>query len=269
MDDLLDLDGPQQPQQFYNMRLPSFWVDKPASWFVLAESRFRLHGVADEQRRFDLLLSSLSKESLSMVMDVIERPDLLQPYTTLRDRLLAAHQLSDYQRIARLHKMEPLGARKPSELLAAMLVLCPRGHEDSIFFVHLFLERLPAELRVLLGEDDHQDPRALAEKADRLWAMHGQRFGMLAALEPSEPPVVAAVSGRGRDNRRGRGGRGRNGGGGQSGHGGGGSAAAQGASASAATNPVDLARIQSGLCFYHWSFGEKANRCTAPCAWGN
>jgi hypothetical protein len=63
--------------------------------------------------------------------------------------------LTDYQRIAALHKMEPLGGRMPSELLASMLELCPRGHETSIFFTHLLLERLPAELRITLGEDDH------------------------------------------------------------------------------------------------------------------
>jgi hypothetical protein len=36
-----------------------------------------------------------------------------------------------------------------------------------MFFTHLFLERLPAELRIILGEDDHYDPRPLAEKADQ------------------------------------------------------------------------------------------------------
>ncbi len=53
--------------------------------------------------------------------------------------------------------MEPLGGRKPSELLASMLELCSRGHESSIFFTHLFLESLPAELLIKLGEDDHQN----------------------------------------------------------------------------------------------------------------
>jgi hypothetical protein len=43
----------------------------------------------------------------------------------------------DYQKIAALHKMVPLGGRKPSELLASMLALCPGGHESSIFFTNL------------------------------------------------------------------------------------------------------------------------------------
>jgi hypothetical protein len=64
--------------------------------------------------------------------------------------------------------MEPLGGRTPTELLAEMLELCPRGQESNIFFLFLFLQRLPRELRVLLDEDDNLTPRQLAAKADKL-----------------------------------------------------------------------------------------------------
>jgi hypothetical protein len=260
MEDLIDFTGEPQPR-FSSLRLPPFWVDKPAAWFAFVESRFRLHNVEHEQARFDLLMSSLSKESVSQVIDIVEQPPAVQPYTVLKNRLLQAHQLTDYQRIELLLKLEPLGGRKPSELLSTMLELCPRGHETSIFFTHLFLQRLPAELRILLGEDDHQDCRALADKADKLWALHGNKTGLLAVIEQEEPAAVAAVVARGR---RG-GGRGRGGGVVSRGRGSGAAAAP----ITPPSNPVDLARIQSGLCFYHWSFGEKANKCTSPCNWGN
>ena len=32
-------------------------------------------------------------------------------------------------------------------------------------------------------------------------------------------------------------------------------------------SPATMARESTGLCFYHWSFGEKAHTCQAPCAW--
>ncbi len=254
----MDFTDHQQPL-FSNMRLPVFWEDKPAAWFALAESRFRLHGVAREQARFDLLMSSLTKDSVSRVLDIVECPPLHQPYSVLKERLLASHQLTDYQRIAQLHQMPALGGRKPSELLSAMLELCPRGHESSIFFTHLYLERLPAKLRIMLGEDDHQDPRGLAEKADKLWALHGQESNLLAAVDSVDQPTVAAVSARGRQGHKpasgGRGGRG--------------GAAAAGSQLPPPLKPVDLARIQAGLCFYHWTFGDKANKCVQPCNWGN
>lgn len=264
MEDLIDLE-PQPQAGLSNLKLPSFWPDKPASWFALAESRFRLHAVVREQPRFDLLVSSLTKEVVSLVLDIVEFPPDHMPYTALKQRLLASHQLTDYQRIARLHKMEPMGGRKPSELLSAMLELCPRGQEANMFFTHLFLERLPAELRIMLGEDDHQDPRTLAEKADKLYALHGFRSSSVASVDllEEEPSQIAAVASRG-----GRGG-------GQRGRGsgrGGGRGGQQKPAATPATHtpkPMELARIQSGLCYYHFKFGSTSQNCTPPCTWGN
>jgi hypothetical protein len=171
-EDLIDFAAQPRVEGLGGLRLPTFWVDKPASWFIMAESWFRLHGINREQNRYDYLVAALSKEAVSLVLDIVENPPKHHLYTALKERLLESHQLNDYQRVSLLFRMEPLGGRKPSELLAAMLELCPRGHETSIFFTHLFLERLPAELRILLGEDDHQNPRDVAKKADSLWALH-------------------------------------------------------------------------------------------------
>jgi hypothetical protein len=68
------------------------------------------------------------------------------PYTELRRRLLAAHQLTDIQRVEQLFNLPPLAAQKPLELLAEMLRLCPRGQEKNAFFNCLFLNKLPREL---------------------------------------------------------------------------------------------------------------------------
>ncbi len=241
-------------------------------------------------------MAALSKEAVSLVLDIVENPPQHHPYAALKERLLESHQHNDYQQVSLLFRMEPLGGRKPSELLAAMLELCPRGHEISIFFTHLFLERLPAELRILLGEDDHQNPRDVAKKADSLWALHKMNLVPGAAVASVEgpssvdglfsaPPVastgssaVAAVSSRG----AGRGGRG-SGRGGRGGRGGRSSGASRGGAqppavgqqagglpqATPPLRPADLARIQHGLCFYHFNFGEQAHNCVAPCNWGN
>ncbi len=234
-------------------------------------------------------MAALSKEAVSLVLDIFENPPGHHPYTALKERLLESHQLNDYQRVSLLFRMEPLGGRKPSELLAAMLELCPRGRETSIFFTHLFLERLPAELRIMLGEDDNQNPRDIAKKADSLWALHKMHLAPGASVDGSSSvddsssspsmastgaSAVAAVSSRG----MGRGGRGP----GRGGRGGRGvrpsGSSRGGAQAQQAVNPpqgapslrpADLARIQHGLCFSHFNFGEQAHNCVAPCNWGN
>jgi len=256
--------APTAPSRYPVVSLPPFWSDKPLTWFGMVEARFRLHGITEEQYKYDLLANSLTKESSSLAVDIIENPPLSYPYTTLKQRLLSAHQLTDYQKIAQLLKMGPLGGRRPSELLAAMLELCPRGEERNIFFTHLFLERLPAELRIMLGENDREDVRALADKADQLWALHGGRVHQIAAVEASElgSSTVAAVAAKG----KGKGGQKSQ----DKAHAPpAGPAGAPPPAAAPRNSPSDLAQLQSGLCFYHWRFGEKATKCKTPCIWGN
>jgi len=34
-------------------------------------------------------------------------------------------------------------------------------------------------------------------------------------------------------------------------------------------SPKQISKMQAQLCFYHWTFGDKAQKCDAPCNWGN
>jgi hypothetical protein len=63
-EDLIDFAAQPRPDGLGGLCLPSFWVDKPSSWFITAESRFRLHGIVREQTRYDYLVAALSKELL-------------------------------------------------------------------------------------------------------------------------------------------------------------------------------------------------------------
>ena len=121
-EDLIQFDA---PLRFRDIKLPSFWSDKPASWFSLAEARFRTYGVTGEKAKFDQLVGSLSKDSIGRVLDLVENPPLFTPYTILKARLLDAHQLTDYQKVDSLLKMEPLPrCQVPS--------LAPRRHAGSL-----------------------------------------------------------------------------------------------------------------------------------------
>ncbi len=73
-----------------------------------------------------------------------------------------------------MFNLPPLGAQKPSELLAEMLHLCPRGQENNAFFNCLFLNKLPRELRILLSEAEMADKQALGARAD-LFAAHNSK----------------------------------------------------------------------------------------------
>ena len=206
--------------------------------------------INDEWTKFDTVVSALPKDTLRLVLSAVTDPDEHAPYTAIKARLLSTHIRTDYQRIEQLLTMDGLGDRRPSELLAHMLENCPTGEDKTKFFAFFFLHRLPQELRIMLGEDDHADVHAVAAKADRLWALHGHRqHGAVAAVDLADVNAVrGATGGSKRGGARGRG---------------------RGAPAAAARNPAPsaLARESSGLCFFHWGWGDKAKKCEAPCSW--
>jgi hypothetical protein len=214
-------------------------------WFTMAEAQFMLRRVTSGVDRYCHVLTTLPCSSYRLISHLVEDIPSEESYTVLKEALMQAHQLSDYQRVELLSKVEPLGSRKPSDLLAAMIELCPRQHLDSPFFLYFFLQRLPREIRVLLAEEDPKDVRRIAEKADRLVALHVPQHHDAVAAVPlsSDDADVAAVKPR----RKQKGGkkRGKGGKGGKSAH----------------------EEARSTLCWYHATFGEKANSCTAPCSW--
>jgi hypothetical protein len=209
-----------------------------------------------------LLVSCLQRDSIRQVLDVLERPDQTTPYTCLKERLMVSHELMDFQRIEKLFQMDQLGGRKPSELMNQMLEICPRGEEKNKFFLFLFLQQLPRELRVMLAEENINKPRDLAAKADCHWAMlNHQTHGLVAPITAadSEEPMIVAVqhAGLGRGRGRGGGGRGRGRGGYQQ------QQQQDGQSAYTPPHPTalgTLAIFSTGLCHFHWSFGEKAKK---------
>jgi hypothetical protein len=85
--------------------------------------------------------------------------------------------LSDHEKLDVLYQPEPLGGRKPSQMLASMLAYCPAGMEQSFMFQNMFLQQLPVTLRTLLGEQEPGGIRSLASRLDRLWAIYKPQFG--------------------------------------------------------------------------------------------
>ena len=123
----------QQPPAV-SLVLPPFWTENAAGWFAHAESRFRTKRIFDEWDRFDLTVAALSKESIQSVYQLVTSPSEDEPYTALKEGLLHNHQLTDYQRIEKLHALNNLGSRKPTQLLSEMTELCPQGEQQSKFF---------------------------------------------------------------------------------------------------------------------------------------
>jgi hypothetical protein len=261
----------QQPLQQPNQRLDlqPFWVGSPEEWFFMAEASFELAGVQNQRARFLNVLKALPEHVIRTVNDLLQPGAPEDVYVQLRQRLLAAHGLTAYQRLEKLAAIQGLGGQKPSELLAIMGQLCPPGELNSMLFRFEFLKRLPRDLRVALAEDEAALP-ALAARADVLWS-HSARPGTIAAIADQEEeeeldpgPINALQPGarpRGVGASRGKAGRTRGGARGRP-------AASAAAAPAADASPADFARAGTGMCFQHFVYGPKARKCTlASCTW--
>ena len=263
-------------QRYY--KLPDFWSASPAAWFGIVEAQFLIRGTEAQRDKFALVTAVLPETSARRVAHILAAPGE-ECYNDLKTALLAAHQLTSYQKAERLFSAEALGEHRPSELLSEMLELEHPGEERTRLFSMLFLRPLPPAVRLQLTEDDHEDMRALAEKADRCAASihrHQQTASPIFSATTDNTPeveeqeefsVTAVGSGRGgRGAQRGRGGQNRSG---RPGRGGQRPQQLQPNSTqpAAADTPAQLARQASGLCRSHFRYGDKAYSCGGNCTW--
>jgi len=259
-------------------KLPDFWPSSIAAWFGVAEAQFDLRGVTSQRARFGLVASILPEASAKKVTHLLQSPSATC-YDDLKKALLSSHLLSEVQRMDMLFNMDPLGSRRPSDLLSEMLELVDPGEEKTKLFARLFLRRLPAPVRVQLTEDDLTDLRSLAEKADRKVASLAKQAADAVLINAATAPAAdsdnnvaafeelsvsaARFNGRGRGRGKGRGGwnKNRGGGGGRNNFGGGNNFNQK------KETPVDIAIASSGLCRSHFIYGETAHSCQQPCSW--
>jgi hypothetical protein len=206
----------------------------------------------EQREKFCLVVQALPRDSMRLVADLVETSPAELTYNVLKERLLHSHQLTDIQKVELLVDMPALGDRKPTQLLAAMVEACPRGQENSVFMSALFLQKLPADVRILLAHMDHTRLKEMATAADQLVSM-GAAPAAVAAVE-ADPGEVAAVAARG-----------------------GGSGAGRKPAAAVTKQkkkklleepePSKAARQAAGLCLRHWRYGAQAFSCDGDCCW--
>jgi hypothetical protein len=104
-----------------NLRLPEFWPENPCGWFAMAEAQFMLRRVSSGVDWYCHMLTTLPRSSYRLISHLVEDVPFEESYILLKEALMQAHQLSDYQRVELLSKVEPLGNRKPSFSISSFI----------------------------------------------------------------------------------------------------------------------------------------------------
>ncbi len=77
----------EQPNRGSSLRLTTFWAENTEAWFAIAETRFRLKRVDDQQDMYAHVVNALPRESIRIVLYLITDPPAEDPYEQLKERL--------------------------------------------------------------------------------------------------------------------------------------------------------------------------------------
>lgn len=235
-----------------NLKLPPFWPADPQVWFAQVEAQFTTRGITAQKTKFDYIVASLSPEFATEVRDLILNQPAERPYATLKEQLIKRTAASEQRRLQQLFNAEELGDRKPTQLLRRMQQLLgdQAGAIDGSFIRELFLQRLPANVRMVLastGDDVSLD--ALAQLADKIVEVAAPSVSTVVAPQLTAEvdqlrtevtrlkELVKSLSVRKKIFRN------------------------RSPSPARTHPPAD-----SSLCWYHERYGEAARKCRAPCS---
>ncbi|XP_060806108.1 uncharacterized protein LOC132902994 [Amyelois transitella] len=160
-------------------RIPEFWTDQPALWFIHFEAAVAPQK-ANDNAKYQLLIAKLSKQVIQQVAAFLETPPEDKKYDALKKHLLDIYEESETKRIQKLMGEMQLGDQKPSQLLRRMKSLAGTRVSSQTLLV-LWQNHLPTALRTVLAATTLEDADKLAEVADKV-------------METTRPIEVAAVT---------------------------------------------------------------------------
>lgn len=265
-----------------SLRLPPYWAHDPQLWFAQADAQFSARNVTSQTTKYAYVVGALPADTAAEIRDILLNPPRDNPYDTLKTELIARTAMSSQRRLQQLLTNEQLGDQKPTQLLRRMRALAGDAALDTPLLQELFLQRLPPEARRILvaaGSIPLEDVAKLADRILETSPANSTTIASLAQPAPAPGPglglsdihatlaamtsslqglnaavtnltaLVASTSTRGRSptpaGQRDRYGR----------------RSTRRRSASPA-QPDD-----SPFCWYHYTFGARAQKCKPPCNW--
>ena len=210
------------------LRLPEFWGDQPETWFQQVEAVFWRYGVRTEERRYYLVVCHLPRQVAARVTDALKNPHLTKPYTSLKEHLISAFSVSQYQKDLDLVRYVPGKDERPSQVLDKMLSLIPNEEDKSkpsSLFRSMYFAKLDPQIRDHVVSMTYERFRDVALKADEHWfARQSANIDSVAAVvnwaDEVEVQEVAAA---------------------------------------------DSINALEEYCYYHRVFGKDAQNCRPPC----
>lgn len=250
------------------LRCPPFCPEEPALWFAQLEGQFILSRITSDTTKFYFVTTQLETKYALQVKDIITKPPETDKYGKLKSELINRLSASQEKRIQQLLLHEELGDRRPSQFLRHLQNLAgPAGASD--FVKSLWTNRLPQNIQtVIASQIADLQVEQLAEIADRVYEIvpTTPQVAATSATTSTSPDLLKQINELTRQvelltSQRNRNWRGRSRSRSQFRHN---------------QKRYDRSRSKTQQpppnhphCYYHYTFGEKANKCKQPCTFSS
>ena len=139
---------------------------------------FQQHGLADEQSKFTATIAALSHDEdvIQKISDVLQSPDSQNPYSILRDTILARFATPDSEGLAAFFSAERRDNETITNYLARLKSLLTSAYPNQTILCgdlikkHI-LDSLDLQTRLARYPYGNSDLASLASHADKLLAM--------------------------------------------------------------------------------------------------
>ena len=212
------------------LKLPEFWQEQPETWFQQVEAVFWRYRVKTEERKYYLVVCHLPRQVAARVTDALKNPPKMNPYTSLKEHLISAFSVSQYQKDLDLVRYVPGRDERPSQILDKMLSLIPNEEDKSrpsSLFRSMYFAKLDPQIRDHVVSMPYQRFREVAIKADEHWfARQASNIDSVAAAVSWSEEVEIHE---------------------------------------AASNSTPTVNALEEYCYYHRVWGKDAQNCRKPC----
>ncbi|KAK2578098.1 hypothetical protein KPH14_012843 [Odynerus spinipes] len=237
------------------IHIPKFVPEKPTLWFLQLEAQFALRNITQDDTKYWHVIAQLEAHVVEELEDILTSPPTQDKYQNLKQEIIKRFTPSKDSRMQKLMEHEEMGDRTPSQFFRYLKNLAGNDVPEE-FLRTVWLNRLPTSMQSILVAQGEAKIEKLTSAADRI----SERLrspanrGTLAAVTDVDALArkIAAVAVEQRKprqvNYRQR-------------------SKSPNRSNQQRRDRSSSAQRRRGLCWYHWRFKDKANRCVPPCTY--
>ncbi|XP_011171075.1 uncharacterized protein LOC105203852 [Solenopsis invicta] len=223
---------------------------------------FQAAGISTESTKFGYALTAIGARYSMECRDIILSPPADQPYSMLKTELIKRIGISQEHKTRQLLEHEEIGDRKPSQFLRYLQSLAGKAVGDGMLRT-IWLNRLPSYVQPHLVIRTNETLSQLAVTADTIMEATKAPTPQIAEVTASQSEIqkqietqrreileqiatlqksmeTMKVSNRIRDPDRHR--------------------------TRSRSRSTSRGRLSSSVCWYHYKFGQTAQKCQPPCS---